>query len=161
MMQGALDVTDLERETMRAVTDHACALAAEGKSIVFTAAIVKDGAVVAHARNEAADTNDVSRHAEVVAIAKATEALGTRDLTGATLISSCQPCEMCLSTMRWARIDRVIFAAQQANTDPAYFRFPHLTIKDFHAACDGAFDWHGGLDEDRVDHIYAKRTAHD
>lgn len=155
MTTGRLTPTDTERQAMRAVTDHACALAAEGRDIVFTAAIVKDGKVIAQARNEAADTNDVSRHAEVVAIAQATEALGTRDLTGATLIASCQPCEMCLSTMRWARIDRVIFAAQQANTKPEFFRFPKLTITDFHAACDGAFDWHGGLDEDRVRHIYA------
>ncbi|PUB14813.1 cytidine/deoxycytidylate deaminase-like protein [Yoonia sediminilitoris] len=142
---------------MREVTDHACALAAEGKDIVFTAAIVMDGKVVARARNEAADTNDVSRHAEVVAIAKATDALGKRDLTGATLVSSCQPCEMCLSTMRWARIARVVFAAQQANTAPAFFRFPKLTILDFHAACEGAFDWYGGLDEDRVHHIYGQK----
>ncbi len=155
MSIGKLQVTDAERDAMRAVTDHACDLKRQGKSIIFTAAIVMDDQVVATARNEAADTNDVSRHAEVVAIARATDALGTRDLSGATLIASCQPCEMCLSTMRWARIDRVIFAAQQANTKPEYFRFPKLTITDFHAACDGAFEWHGGLDEDRVSHIYA------
>ncbi|WP_342077898.1 nucleoside deaminase [Yoonia sp. SS1-5] len=156
MTNGKLTPTDVERAAMRAVTDHACQLKAEGKSIIFTSAVVMDGKVVATARNEAADTNDVSRHAEVVAIARATAALGTRDLTGATLIASCQPCEMCLATMRWARIDRVIFAAQQANTKPEFFRFPKLTIQDYHAACDGAFDWLGGVDEDRVSHIYAK-----
>lgn len=159
MTNGNLTPTDLERDAMRDVTDHACQLAAEGRDIIFTAAIVMDGKVVATARNEAADANDVSRHAEVVAIARACDALDTRDLTGATLISSCQPCEMCLSTMRWARIDRVIFAAQQANTKPEYFRFPKLTITDFHAACDGAFDWYGGLDEDRVAHIYAAEDS--
>ncbi|MBE0413377.1 MAG: nucleoside deaminase [Yoonia sp.] len=148
-----------ERAAMRAVTDHACQLHAQGQDIVFTAAIVKDGDIIATARNEVDDTGDVSRHAEVVAMAKATAFLGNRDLSGATLIASCQPCEMCLSTMRWARIDRVIFAAQQANTDSAFFRFPRLTIADFHAACDGAFDWHGGLDEDRVAHIYLPKGA--
>lgn len=156
MNAGNLTPTDLERKAMRAVTDHACQLAQEGHNIIFTAAIVKDGQIIAQARNEAADTNDVSRHAEVVAIAKATDALGTRDLSGATLIASCQPCEMCLATMRWARIDRVIFAAQQENTKREYFRFPGLKITDYHAACDGCFDWCGGLDEDRVAHIYAK-----
>ena len=144
---------------MRAVTNHACDLHAQGKDIVFTAAVILDGKVISEARNEVADSGDVSRHAEVVAIAKAAEALGTRDLSGCTLLASCQPCEMCLSTMRWARIDRVIFAAQQENTDAAFFRFPKLTIADFHAACDGAFDWLGGLDEDRVAHIYASGAA--
>lgn len=153
-MTPALVPTPAERAAMRAVTDHACDLHAQGKDIVFTAAIVKNGKIIARARNEVDDTGDVSRHAEVVAIAKTTAVLGTRDLSGATLIASCQPCEMCLSTMRWARIDRVIFAAQQENTGAAFFRFPKLTIRDFHAACDGAFNWYGGLDEDRVAHIY-------
>ena len=77
---------------MRAVTDRACALHAQGRDIVFTAAIVKDGKVIAEARNEVAETGDVSRHAEVVAIAQAAAATGSRDLSGATLIASCQPC---------------------------------------------------------------------
>lgn len=158
-MSGTVVPTSFEHDAMRAVADHACDLHAQGKDIVFTAAVVKDGETIARARNEVGETNDVSRHAEVVAIAKAAEVLGTRDLSGCTLIASCQPCEMCLSTMRWARIDRVIFAAQQANTDAAFFRFPKLTIADFHAACDGAFDWLGGLDEDRVAHIYAPGAA--
>lgn len=144
---------------MTAVTDHACRLHAGGKDIVFTAAVVKDGETIAEARNEVADTNDPSRHAEVVAIAKATSALGDRDLSGATLIASCQPCEMCLATMRWAGIDRVIFAAQQENIATAFFRFPKLTIADYHAACDGAFAYLGGLQEDRVAHIYAPKAS--
>ena len=146
--------TEIERATMRAVTDHACALHDEGRDIVFTAAVIREGQVIARARNEVGETGDVSRHAEIVAMAQASEIAGTRDLSGCTLLASCQPCEMCLSAMRWAGIDRVIFAAQQENSDAAFFRFPKLTIADFHAACDGAFDWLGGVDEDRVAHIY-------
>ena len=151
-----MTLTEAEVAAMTAVTDHACRLHADGKDIVFTAAVVKDGKVIAEARNEVADTSDPSRHAEVVAIAKATAALGDRDLSGATLLASCQPCEMCLATMRWAGIDRVIFAAQQQNVGDAFFRFPKLTIADFHAACDRAFNYLGGVQEDRVAHIYAK-----
>jgi tRNA(adenine34) deaminase len=147
--------TDAERAAMRDVTDHACRLYDQGKDIVFTAAVLHDGKVIATARNEVGDTDDISRHAEVVAMARAADVLGRRDLKGATLIASCQPCEMCLAAMRWAQIDRVIFAARQENSDAAFFRFPKLTITDFHTACDGAFDWLGGLDEDRVAHIYA------
>ena len=148
--------TETEARAMREVADHALELHGDGKDIVFTAAVVKDGKVIAAARNEVADTSDPSRHAEVVAIAKATAALGDRDLSGATLLASCQPCEMCLATMRWAGIDRVIFAAQQQNVGDAFFRFPKLTIADFHAACDRAFNYLGGVQEDRVAHIYAK-----
>lgn len=152
---GDLQPTLAEVAAMNAVTDHACRLHAEGKDIVFTAAIVKDGRIIAEARNEVAETDDPSRHAEVVVIAKAAAALGDRDLSGATLLASCQPCEMCLATMRWAGIDRVIFAAQQAHIAKGFFRFPKLTIADFHAACDGAFTYLGGVGEERVAHIYA------
>jgi tRNA(Arg) A34 adenosine deaminase TadA len=147
--------TPAEEAAMTAVTDHACRLHAAGKDIVFTTAVVMGGKTIAEARNEVADTSDPSRHAEVVAIARATAALGARDLSGATLIASCQPCEMCLATMRWAGIDRVIFAARQENIADAFFRFPKLTIADYHAACDAAFAYLGGVQEDRVAHIYA------
>jgi len=151
-----LTPTPAEEAAMTAVTDHACRLHAAGRDIVFTAAVVKDGKTIAEARNEVADTGDPSRHAEVVAIAKASAVLGGRDLSGATLIASCQPCEMCLATMRWAGIDRVIFAARQENIADIFFRFPKLTIADYHAACDAAFAYRGGVQEERVAHIYAQ-----
>ncbi|WP_055686823.1 nucleoside deaminase [Loktanella sp. 5RATIMAR09] len=154
-----MTITDAERDAMRDVTDHACALHAAGRDIVFTAAVVLDGQVIATARNEVSDSDDPSRHAEVVAIAQAAKAAGDRDLSGATLLASCQPCEMCLATMRWAGIGRVIFAAQKANIAETYFRFPGLEISDFHAACDGVFDYLGGVHEDRVAHIYAAKDS--
>ncbi len=150
-----MDITDIERDAMRRVADHALDLHADGKEIVFTAAIVRDGKILVQARNEVGDTNDVSRHAEVVAMAQAADILGTRDLSGCTLLASCQPCEMCLSAMRWAQIDRVIFGAQQENTDDAFFSFPQLRITDFQRASDGAFNYKGGIEEDRIGHIYA------
>ena len=87
-------------------------------------------------------------------IGKAAQVLGTRDLSGCTLLSSCQPCEMCLAAMRWAGIDRVIYGARQTRIDDQMFRFPALTLTDFHAACGGCFDHAGGVDEDRVLHLY-------
>ena len=154
-----MKLTATEESAMRKVADHALELHAEGRDIVFTAAIVKDGKIVVQARNEVGDTGDVSRHAEVVAMARAADVLGTRDLKGCTLLASCQPCEMCLSAMRWAGIDRVVFGARQENADAAFFRFPQLRIADFHRACGGAFDWHGGVEEDRINHIYAPGAA--
>lgn len=153
-MSTVIAPTPTERDAMRRVADHALELHAEGRSIVFTAAIVKDGRIIVQAHNEVDATGDVSRHAEVVAIAQAAAILGDRNLQGCTLLASCQPCEMCLSAARWAQIDRLIFGAQQENCDPAFFRFPQLRIADFHRACDGAFDWLGGLEEDRIGHIY-------
>lgn len=152
-------LTDLERTTMEDVTEHACNLHADGKDIVFTAAIIKDGEVIVQAKNEVGETGDVSRHAEVVAIAQASDKLGTRDLSGAVLLASCQPCEMCLATMRWAKIDRVIFAAQKRNIRDEFFRFPGLDLQDFLAASPVDITAIGGICEEDVLHIYGKDSG--
>lgn len=64
---------------------------------------------------------DPSAHAEVTAIRNACQGLGTFDLTGATLYTSCEPCPMCLATSLWARIDRVYFAADRNDAADAGF----------------------------------------
>jgi len=64
---------------------------------------------------------DPSAHAEVTAIRAACQGLGTFDLTGATLYTSCEPCPMCLATALWARIDRVYFAATRHDAEDAGF----------------------------------------
>ena len=147
--------TPLEARTMAEVAEHACRLHAEGQDIVFTAAVIHEGHVIARAANEVGETGDVSRHAEVVAMARATAALERRDLEGCTLLASCQPCEMCLAAMRWAKIDRVIFAAQKDNIRREFFRFPGLDLSDFLAATDEGVTALGGICEDKVLHIYA------
>ncbi|MBM7829802.1 guanine deaminase [Agromyces cerinus] len=64
---------------------------------------------------------DPTAHAEVTAIRAACQALGTFDLSGATLYSSCEPCPMCLASSLWARIDRVYFAADRHDAAAAGF----------------------------------------
>jgi guanine deaminase len=56
--------------------------------------------------NRVTATNDPTAHAEVTAIRRACSELGTFDLTGATLYTSCEPCPMCLASALWARADR-------------------------------------------------------
>ncbi len=63
--------------------------------------------------NRVTATNDPTAHAEVTAIRNACRELGTFDLSGATLYSSCEPCPMCLASALWARIDNVVFAADR------------------------------------------------
>jgi guanine deaminase len=78
------------------------------------------GAVIVTADGQAFDgvnrvtaTNDPTAHAEVTAIRGACSELDTFDLRGATLYSSCEPCPMCLASALWARVDRVVFAADR------------------------------------------------
>jgi tRNA(Arg) A34 adenosine deaminase TadA len=79
----------------------------------FGAVVVKDGAVIAEGWNRVTTTNDPTAHAEVVAIRRACQALGTFSLQGAEIFTSCEPCPMCLAAIYWARLDRITFASSR------------------------------------------------
>lgn len=79
----------------------------------FGAVVVRDGAVLAEGQNRVTRDTDPTAHAEVQAIRAACRAVGDFALPGATVYSSCEPCPMCLSTALWARVDRVVFAADR------------------------------------------------
>jgi guanine deaminase len=79
----------------------------------FGALIVRDGAVVAEGQNRVTRDNDPTAHAEVVAIRAACASVGDFSLASATLYTSCEPCPLCLSAALWARVDRVVFAADR------------------------------------------------
>jgi len=79
----------------------------------FGALIVRDGKVLAEGQNRVTATLDPTAHAEVVAIRAACQVAKDFSLAGATLYTSCEPCPLCLSAALWARIDRVVFAADR------------------------------------------------
>jgi tRNA(Arg) A34 adenosine deaminase TadA len=85
--------------------------AARGDGGPFGAVVVLDGRVVAEAWNRVVATHDPTAHAEVVAIRRACSSLGTFELTGAHVYSSCEPCPMCLGALYWARPAQVHFAS--------------------------------------------------
>ena len=76
----------------------------------FGAVIVKDGAIVAEASNCVTIDLDPTAHAEVSAIRKATKVLGTYDLAGCEIYTSCEPCPMCLGAIYWAHLDKIYYA---------------------------------------------------
>lgn len=76
----------------------------------FGAVIVKDGQVIASGANEVTDSNDPTAHAEVVAIRRACEILGSFQLEGCEIYCSCEPCPMCLGAIYWARPAKVFYA---------------------------------------------------
>jgi guanine deaminase len=74
----------------------------------FGACIVKDGRVVAAARNTVL-RDDATCHAEVNAIRRASKRLGTFDLSGCEIYSTTEPCPMCFGALHWARIGTVYY----------------------------------------------------
>lgn len=106
---------------LRAAVQRAAANVAEGGG-PFAALVVRGEDVVADGVNRVTRDLDPTAHAEVVAIRSACRVLETHVLTGTVLVSSCEPCPLCLSAALWARVDAVVYAA------------------DRHDAAEGGFD---------------------
>jgi tRNA(Arg) A34 adenosine deaminase TadA len=87
----------------------------------FGALIVKDGEIVVTGHNQVTASLDPTAHAEVSAIRAACQRLGTFTLEGCLLVTSCEPCPMCLSSALWARVDRVLYAADRHDAAVAGF----------------------------------------
>ncbi|MET9365735.1 nucleoside deaminase [Streptomyces sp. NPDC006632] len=87
----------------------------------FGALIAKGGEVVAIGNNNVTSHLDPTAHGEVTAIRAACQKLGSFSLEGCTLVTSCEPCPMCLSSALWARVDRIIFAADRDDAAVAGF----------------------------------------
>jgi guanine deaminase len=79
----------------------------------FGAIIVRDGVILGEGQNRVTANLDPTAHAEVTAIRAACQRVGDFSLAGATLYTSCEPCPLCLAASLWARLDRVVFAADR------------------------------------------------
>lgn len=99
----------MEESFMRRAIALSCQGVAEGGG-PFGAVVVKDGNIIGEGRNNVVPGQDPTQHAEVVAIRAACAALGTHDLSGAVIYTSCEPCPMCLSAIWWARIREIVYA---------------------------------------------------
>lgn len=87
----------------------------------FGAIVVKNGKIVGRGNNRVTSTNDPTAHAEVVAIRDACKNLGTFQLDGCTIYTSCEPCPMCLGAIYWARPSKVYYACTRKDAADASF----------------------------------------
>jgi guanine deaminase len=94
----------------------------------FGAVVVKDGVIIARGANSVTSTNDPTAHAEVVAIRNACKELGSFQLDGCEIYTSCEPCPMCLGAIYWARPDKMYYANTKA--DAAEIAFDDQFIYD-------------------------------
>ncbi|WP_028911712.1 nucleoside deaminase [Prevotella sp. MA2016] len=101
-------ITEKDKEFMREAIRLANQSVAQGGG-PFGAVIVKDGEIIAGSSNSVTIDNDPTAHAEVNTIRKACQKLGTFDLSGCTIYTSCEPCPMCLGAIYWARIGKIFY----------------------------------------------------
>lgn len=93
----------------------------EGGQTPFGSVVVRDGRLVAEAHNTVWADTDPTAHAEINNLRRAAAALGTIDLHGCTLYTTCEPCPMCLAAIHWSRITRVVYGASIADAAAAGF----------------------------------------
>ena len=84
--------------------------AADGE-IPVGAVIVCHNRIIAKARNQTEELNDVTAHAELMAITSATQYLGGKYLTDCTLYVTLEPCVMCAGALFWAHVGRLVIGA--------------------------------------------------
>ena len=88
----------------------------------FGCCIVKDGKIIALSHNKVILTHDPTSHAEIEAIRTASKKLGTHDLEGCVLYTTCEPCPMCLFAIMWAKIETVYFGCDRKDASNIGFR---------------------------------------
>lgn len=76
----------------------------------FGAVIAREGELIAEASNHVVPHCDPTAHAEVSCIREACRKLGTFNLEGCDIYTSCEPCPMCLGAIYWAHLDKIYYA---------------------------------------------------
>lgn len=86
-------------------------VAAAHDDVPIGAVVVHDGQVIGRGHNRREADQDPTAHAEILALRGAAAALGTWRLGGCTLVVTLEPCAMCAGATVLARIDRLVFGA--------------------------------------------------
>ncbi len=86
-------------------------LAAEEGEIPVGAIVVCKGRIIAKAHNETEKLNDVTAHAEMLAITMASSFLGGKYLNECTLYVTMEPCTMCAGALAWAQLGTLVIGA--------------------------------------------------
>ena len=123
-----MNITDPAQEFLARAVKLATANVLDGGGPFGAVIVTADGRAF-EGVNRVTATNDPTAHAEVTAIRRACSELATFALQGATLYTSCEPCPMCLASALWARVGRVVFAADRH--DAASVGFDDAVFYDY------------------------------
>ncbi|MDR0544459.1 MAG: nucleoside deaminase [Odoribacteraceae bacterium] len=101
---------DRDEFFMRKALEEARAAEKEGE-IPVGAVVVCNDRVIARGHNQTERLNDVTAHAEMLAITAAANALGGKYLDDCTLYVTLEPCVMCGGALAWARVKELVYGA--------------------------------------------------
>ncbi len=83
----------------------------EQGEIPVGAVVVCRDRIIARAHNQTELLNDVTAHAEMLALTAAANTLGSKYLESCTLYVTLEPCAMCAGALSWAQLQRLVYAA--------------------------------------------------
>jgi tRNA(adenine34) deaminase len=84
--------------------------AGESGEIPVGAIVVAGGSkIIGKGSNQTEQLNDVTAHAEIIAITAASQFLGAKYLKDCTLYVTLEPCVMCAGALHWSQIDRIVY----------------------------------------------------
>ena len=89
-------------------------IAASEGEVPVGAVIVKNGEIIASARNNREGTGDATGHAELLAIRQACATLGGWHLDDCELYVTLEPCPMCMGAIINSRMGKVVYGAKDA-----------------------------------------------
>ena len=106
----------------------------EKDEVPVGAIIVKDGKVISKAHNQKEEKTDTTKHAEILAIQKASKKLRAWRLEDCTMYVTLEPCTMCIGAAINARIKRLVYGASDEKTGacgsvlniPEEYKFNHI-----------------------------------
>ena len=107
--------------------------AAKRGEIPVSALIVKDNKIITHCYNRKERKNDVTAHAEVLAIKKAAKKLKRWNLNDCVLYTSLKPCNMCCEVIKQSRIEKVVYFLDKLNYKHDFDKtdFENISVKTF------------------------------
>lgn len=104
------EARELDEVFMRAALEEA-RLAADRGEVPVGAVITVDGAILARAGNRTIADCDPTAHAEILVLRETATAIRNYRLLGATIYVTIEPCAMCAGAMIQARVDRLVYGA--------------------------------------------------
>ena len=111
-MTATLSATDLDY--LRRTIEMSGRVRAAGKHPFAALVVDAEGRIVAEAGNDSLPPDgDPTRHAELLAAARAARLLTPAQLAEATLYSSAEPCAMCAGAIYWSGIGHTVFACSE------------------------------------------------
>ncbi|WP_224994520.1 nucleoside deaminase [Cesiribacter sp. SM1] len=117
-----------DEQFMREALKQASYAAQEGE-IPVGAVVVSRGRIIARAYNQTERLQDVTAHAEMLAITAAANYLGAKYLQDCTLYVTLEPCPMCAGALYWSQVSRIVWGAGDDKRGFAQLGVPMLHPK--------------------------------